>query len=80
MKVRGFRIELGEIEAVLERCPAVREAVAVVHAGADGDGRLVAYVVARGAAPSSAALRELLRARLPDYMVPTTSCRWTPCR
>jgi amino acid adenylation domain-containing protein len=69
VKVRGFRIELGEIEAVLERHPAVRQA-AVVHHGSDEDGRLTAYVVAQGAAPSATELREHLRACLPDYMIP----------
>jgi amino acid adenylation domain-containing protein len=39
VKVRGFRIELGEIETLLEKHPAVEQAVASVH-----DGRLVAYL------------------------------------
>ena len=71
VKVRGFRIELGEIEAVLERHPAVRQAVAVVHPGPEGDGRLAAYVVGQEAAPSAAQLHEHLRASLPDYMIPS---------
>ena len=47
IKLRGFRIELGEIEAVLRQHPAVREAVAVIHADPSGERQLVAYVVER---------------------------------
>ncbi|MBL8348627.1 MAG: amino acid adenylation domain-containing protein, partial [Rubrivivax sp.] len=72
VKIRGFRIELGEIEAALGRQPEVRQAVVTVHdagpAGAPTSRQLVAYVVAPGA--SSQALREALRASLPEYMVP----------
>ncbi|MES2660595.1 MAG: amino acid adenylation domain-containing protein [Verrucomicrobiota bacterium] len=46
VKVRGFRIELGEIETLLEKHPAVEQAVASVR-----DGRLVAYL--RNASNSS---------------------------
>ncbi len=61
VKIRGFRIELGEIEAALS-LSGVREAVVVVR-----EGRLVAYVT--GDAPVDA-MRQSLRERLPDYMVP----------
>ncbi|HEY0019307.1 MAG TPA: amino acid adenylation domain-containing protein [Longimicrobium sp.] len=73
VKVRGFRIELEEVEAVLLRSPAVREAVAVVREDTPGDRRLVAYAVAAdpAAAPTPAELREHLRTRLPDYMLPS---------
>ena len=71
VKVRGFRIELGEIEAVLGAHEAVKETVVVARAGAAG-ARLVAYVVLR---PEAAAgldeLRRHLRAKLPEYMVPS---------
>jgi amino acid adenylation domain-containing protein len=70
VKIRGLRIELGEIEALLAAQPGVRQAV-VTAAGAGAERRLVAYVVpAAGAAPSPAALRQALRERLPEAMVP----------
>jgi amino acid adenylation domain-containing protein len=72
LKLRGFRIELGEIEAVLSAHDAVREAVVVAREEHRGDRvatRLVAYVVPQGEV-SWRELREHLRARLPDYMVP----------
>ncbi|HEV2148540.1 MAG TPA: amino acid adenylation domain-containing protein, partial [Longimicrobiaceae bacterium] len=75
VKVRGFRIELGEIEAALRSHPAVREAAAVVRedaSGAPGDRRIVAYVVpVDGAAPAAAEMRVHVKARLPEYMVPS---------
>jgi natural product biosynthesis luciferase-like monooxygenase protein len=71
VKIRGYRVELGEIEALLERMPAVREAVVIAREDVPGDKRLVAYVVPRaGAAPAAAALRDALRDALPEYMVP----------
>jgi amino acid adenylation domain-containing protein len=70
VKVRGFRVELGEIENALSLHPSVQEAAVVFNEG-DGGGQLVAYVVlAAEGAPTVAELREYLRGRLPDYMVP----------
>ncbi|MGW5869172.1 non-ribosomal peptide synthetase [Streptomyces sp. NPDC055239] len=72
VKIRGLRIEPSEIEQVLSRHAEVRQAAVVVLDG-DGDGgpRLVAYVVAEGAArPQPAALRAHLADDLPPYMLP----------
>jgi amino acid adenylation domain-containing protein len=69
VKVRGFRIEPGEVESALLAHPAVAAAAVVVR-GEGGDAALVAYFVPRGAAPSAAELREALRGRLPEHMVP----------
>ncbi len=75
IKVRGFRIEPGEIEATLMAVPGVREALVVARKAAGGGHRLVAYIVPDEPSvdPESAAegLRQVLRAALPDYMVPS---------
>ncbi len=71
IKLRGFRIELGEIETVLAQHASVNQAVVHCREDRPGDKRLVAYVTAHGAAPSTSALRDHLRAALPDYMVPS---------
>ena len=47
IKLRGFRIELGEIEAVLGQFEHVKEAVVNLYE-ADGNKRLVAYIVVSG--------------------------------
>ncbi|HEX6291620.1 MAG TPA: non-ribosomal peptide synthetase, partial [Herpetosiphonaceae bacterium] len=76
VQVRGIRIELGEIEAVLGQHPEVAEAVVVAQptapsAGGHRDTRLVALVVAReGQTLSAQHIKQFLRERLPEYMVP----------
>ena len=72
VKIRGFRVEPGEVEDALASHPGVTRAVVTAREDRSGDRRLVAYVVgASGGAPSSAALREFLRATLPEYLVPS---------
>lgn len=69
VKIRGNRVELGEIESVMERLPAVRQAVMTFR-----DEVLAGYVVL-GAAADDAALTVHARASLPDYMVPSVWVR-----
>lgn len=72
VKMRGFRIELGEIEAVLRQNPAIKDAVVVVREDGPGDKYLAAYWVGNLASkPNIDALQDFLKARLPDYMLPT---------
>lgn len=71
VKIRGMRIELGEVETMLGRFPGVSEAVAVVREDRPGDKRLVAYLVGQAPEKKTAeALRQHLRTRLPEYMLP----------
>ncbi|WDG27013.1 amino acid adenylation domain-containing protein [Streptomyces sp. CA-278952] len=69
VKVRGFRIELGEIETHLARHDDVAQAVAAVREDRADGPELIAYAVRRPG-HSGADLREHLRTRLPDHMVP----------
>ena len=71
VKIRGYRIELGEIETILGRHETIREVAVIVREDVPGDKRIVAYFIAQaGQQPTTASLREHLRAQLPEYMIP----------
>ncbi|MCF3184427.1 amino acid adenylation domain-containing protein [Streptomyces polychromogenes] len=73
VKIRGLRIEPAEIEHVLAGHPAVGQAAVTVVDTAAGPALAGYAVPAEGTpAPGPGELREHLRARLPDYMVPAT--------
>ena len=71
VKVQGYRIELGEIEARLQEYAGVDLCIVIVREDTPREKRLVGYVVAKpGVSLDPAAVREHLRAKLPEYMVP----------
>jgi len=80
VKIRGFRIEIGEVESVLNQHPCIGQAVVVARRENSSEASLVAYVLpASGAALSESKgeeadagqLREFLRTKLPEYMIPS---------
>lgn len=79
VKIRGFRIELGEIETLISQHSAVKETVVIVREDNSNDKRLVAYVVLspefhqddQATNELIQQLRNLLKERLPEYMVPS---------
>ncbi|GLV53939.1 hypothetical protein KDH_07900 [Dictyobacter sp. S3.2.2.5] len=72
VKVRGFRIELGEIEAALQQHTAIQQNVVLVREDVPTQQRLVAYIVCaqQDDVPVADELKQFLRQKLPDYMVP----------
>jgi amino acid adenylation domain-containing protein len=71
IKMRGYRIEPNEIVAVLDRHPSVETSVVVARDDANGEKRLIAYVVLSSQShPSADELQKFLANELPEYMVP----------
>jgi amino acid adenylation domain-containing protein/non-ribosomal peptide synthase protein (TIGR01720 family) len=76
VKIRGQRVELAEVESSLTEHPRVRQAVAVANGEREGTTRLIAYVVAEGEQElSGGELRDWMKERLPEYMVPSVFVR-----
>ncbi|EAZ91770.1 non-ribosomal peptide synthetase [Crocosphaera chwakensis] len=71
VKIRGFRIELGEIESQLNQHLGVKNAVVVAKKEASGINPLVAYYVSQKESNvTDENLRDFLKKKLPDYMMP----------
>jgi arthrofactin-type cyclic lipopeptide synthetase B len=68
VKIHGLRIEPGDIQACLINHPRIEQAIVLVRDEQPGGQRLVAYYT--GTQLPVETLREVLRAQLPDYMVP----------
>ena len=75
VKIRGVRIEPAEVERVLDEHPAVTEAVVLPRAGALGDLRLEAWLVAGAGDLDAATVFAHLEGRLPRSMVPAVLWR-----
>jgi amino acid adenylation domain-containing protein len=72
IKVRGFRIEPAEIEASLRCHEGVLDAVTLVCTDRRGEKCLSAFVVRKlGLDLSADELREFLRQRVPEFMIPS---------
>ncbi len=71
-KIRGYRIEMNEIEAILGAVDGIKESVVVVLQNEAGENYLVAYYSTdEKIKPETEEIREFLRQKLPDYMVPS---------
>ena len=74
IKIRGVRIEPSEIESRMLELPGVKDAAVALHSGA-GDERILFGLVVPQSPPANqaaftAGLREALRGKLADMMVP----------
>jgi non-ribosomal peptide synthetase-like protein len=74
VKIRGYRIELDEISSTLMEAPGIAQAVVIDHTNAAGVTDLAAYfTVQPGETPAAPGqLQQMLKDRLPPYMVPSS--------
>jgi D-alanine--poly(phosphoribitol) ligase subunit 1 len=69
VKIRGLRIELGEIENTAREYPGVSDCVALVKKYSEKVAVIIAYVVCKSDLEVQG-LKDYLKKRLPDYMIP----------
>ncbi|APW38818.1 hypothetical protein RD110_17715 [Rhodoferax koreense] len=69
IKLRGYRIELGEVESALSAVPGVLQAAAKLI---ERKGKPMIHAWVASSEPQTVeGLQRVLRARLPDYMIPS---------
>ncbi|MDJ0726781.1 MAG: long-chain-fatty-acid--CoA ligase [Prochloraceae cyanobacterium] len=71
VKIRGYRIELGEIEAATATHPQIKEVVAIALEDRTDNKYIVAYIVRRSESLTIREVRNFLKQKLPDYMIPS---------
>ena len=75
VKIRGFRIELGEIEIALDEHEKIETSIVMAREDANGAKQLVAYIVMSAEDFSVSELRNYIKDRLPEYMIPSVFVR-----
>ena len=70
VKIRGFRIELGEVETAILSYPDISKCIVLADQSSDKSSYLVAYIVYNNEI-SIKDLKEYLKDKLPEYMVPS---------
>lgn len=71
VRIRGYTVELTAVEAALRTLANVRQAVVLEDVPRPGENRLVAFIEPiQPPGPSASALRGMLGAIVPDYMIP----------
>ncbi len=71
VKIRGFRIELSEVETVISQHNNIEKAIVVAQGNLYDNKHLVAYIVTNSAQePTIIELRQFLKEKLPEYMIP----------
>ena len=68
VKIRGYRVELGEIAAQMAECKGINQSIVLAHTDDLHQKYLVGYY--SGTQYNSVELKNLLRMRLPEYMIP----------
>jgi non-ribosomal peptide synthetase component F len=73
VKIRGSGVDIAEVESTLRGHRGIKEAIVVSRQDASGESRLIAYFTCREEPrPSVGELRRFLKAKLADYMIPST--------
>ncbi len=76
VKIHGFRIELSEISSVLRQYPDIQETAVLAREDDSDNKHLVAYIVPQPSSEFSVSdLRNFLKEKLPEYMIPSAFVR-----
>ncbi|HYW21094.1 MAG TPA: amino acid adenylation domain-containing protein [Nodularia sp. (in: cyanobacteria)] len=71
VKIRGFRIDLSEIETIISKHKNVAKAIVIAQGNLYNNKHLVAYIVLNPPQEQTIIqLREFLKEKLPEYMIP----------
>ncbi|MDB9343170.1 amino acid adenylation domain-containing protein [Nodularia spumigena CS-586/05] len=70
VKIRGNRVEIDEIEYYLREYNLIKEAIVTVAQDIQGEKYLAAYIIPKATNIILKSLKEFLRERLPEYMIP----------
>ena len=71
IKIRGFRIELEAIESQILHIPSIKQCVVVVQENLIFGKYILAYISGKKITTNSNKIKEVLKKRLPDYMIPS---------